>query len=139
MGSIYVISDKALVSDIQAIVEQLPDYFKQNVIEGAKEDYGFYLSIYTPVDEGILVGSNIFIDDGPYDFYSDNEKDYYPFVVLGTRPHWIGSPVNIKGSWVYIGEHPGTAPQDFPLLAFEEGDQSIDSRLEEMATWIVTA
>ena len=37
---------------------------------------------------------------------------YAWFVEKSTRPHWIGSPVLIKGvGWRYIGQHPGTSAQ----------------------------
>ncbi len=40
------------------------------------------------------------------------DVDYALAVELGTPPHWIGSPVMIRGvGWRYIGMHPGTSPR----------------------------
>jgi hypothetical protein len=137
MGSITIIVLKDVVEELRSTIDDLPDQFQTIIIDPLKEDSAFFLSIYTPFDEGDLVSENMVVDDGQFSFYTDNPLEYYPYVVLGTRAHWIGSPVNIKGSWVYIGEHPGTAPQDYPGMAFEDLELTVDSRLDEMGSWIV--
>jgi hypothetical protein len=84
---------------------------------------------------------------------------HFPFVVLGTKPHSIGSAINIKGvGWRYIGLspltggtylgksvgregggkgtiHPGTPPNDFPARAFDNAQGQIDNRIEEYLNW----
>lgn len=137
MGSINIITSKEIQDEIQGISQELPNYFK-NFIEGLKELFGVELSIYTPYDQGDLVSSAFFTDLGEYSWMSDNEKNYYPFVILGTGEHWIGSAVFIAkiGEWRYIGMHPGTAPQDYPLQALESGEPQVDPRLDEMGSWI---
>lgn len=137
MGSINVVILKDFLDDLKSTIDELPDQFKAIVIDPLREDSAFFLSVYTPFDEGGLVGDNIIVEDGQFSFYSDNPREYYPYVILGTSEHWIGSPVNIKGSWVYIGMHPGTAPQDYPLMAFEDLEPTVDPRLDDMGSWIV--
>lgn len=138
MGSITIHWDKTGTDDIKEKASQLPEQFT-TLIDNLKEVYGISIDIYTPFAEGALVAGNIIVDDGQYSFYSDNQMPYYPYVVLGTSSHWIGSPVLISGvGWRYIGEHPGTAPQDFPQWAFDESEGSVDSRCDEFMNWIVS-
>jgi hypothetical protein len=137
MGFINIVVLKDVVNELQATRDGLSDHFKTTVIDGLKEDYSFQIAIFTPFKEGNLVGANIVVDTGDYDFYFDNEMYYYPYIILGTQPHWIGSPVMIDGGWVYIGMHPGTSPNDFMENAFVETDPSVDSRLDEIGSWIV--
>lgn len=89
--------------------------------------------------------------------YSD--APHFPFVVLGTNPHSIGSAINIKGvGWRYIGLspltsgtylgknvgkegggkgtiHPGTQPNDFPSRAFDNAQGQVDNRIDEYLNW----
>jgi len=136
MGSINIVLLKDIASEIQDFKDSIPTEFKTRVIEGSKEDFAYFISVYIPFREGGLAGGIIVIDTGEYDYFFDNERYYNPFVILGTQPHWIGSPVLINDSWVYIGMHPGTAPQDYMEMAFEPGSDAVDPRLEDMADWM---
>lgn len=136
MGTITVITTKDLVQELQQTTGELPDHFR-NMMEGLKEDYSFNISAYVLFREGNLAGGHIITDEGEYGFFFDNEMSYYPYVILGTQAHWIGSPVMIDGSWVYIGMHPGTAPYDYMEMAFDATEGEVDSRIDELGSWIV--
>ena len=137
MGFINILVVKDVLSEISDIQNELPNQFKTIVTDGLKEDYSFHISVYTPIRDGDLVGGHVVTDEGDYGFFFDNEMYYYPYIILGTKAHWIGSPVLIEGSWVYIGMHPGTAPNDYMLMAFDAGELDVDSRLEDMGNWII--
>lgn len=69
--------------------------------------------------------------------YTDDNVFYKPFVVLGTAPHWIGSPVFIfQVGWRYIGMHPGTDPNDYPERARMGAEESIDSIIDNFMDYI---
>ena len=139
LGEISIIIHKdEVIGDLTQKSSSISTEF-QNVVDNIKETIGVELSIAAPVDTGDLVSGNMTVDSGNYSFYTDNTMPYYPFVVLGTSPHWIGSAVFINkiGEWRYIGMHPGTVANDFPERALEYGTPEIESRCEEFLNWIV--
>lgn len=138
MGLITFHIDKKEVDDwISDKASNLPSEFSR-LIEDFKEIYGIEISIFTPVDQFLLVSSAIFVDTGPYSWIADNEQPYFPYVILGTSEHWIGSVVFISkiGEFRYIGMHPGTAPNDYQSMAYDAADSDIDVRCDEFLSWI---
>jgi hypothetical protein len=144
MGLIYVVTLKDVVEEIEGVTNELPSRFK-SLIDGLKEDYGFHISVYVPVGEtGNLAANHVVVDTGDYDFFYDNEMMYYPFVILGTRPHPI-DPLMPAYALYWPGaahpvrhvDHPGTAPYDYMGMAFDSAEPEVDQRIDEIGSWIV--
>lgn len=140
MGSILITIDKnEVMGKLTDTSSNMSSEF-QRLVNDIKEVVGVNLSIEAPVGcTHNLVTSNMIIDTGLFDFYTDNSADYYPFVVLGTSSHPINSPVFICsiGEWRYMTDHPGTMPNDFPSRAADDSEGEILSRAEEFVSWIV--
>ena len=77
-----------------------------------------------PVDDGPLRASIKDRREGHQSIVYSN-MEYAPHVEYGTRPHWIGSPVKIKGKWRYIGQHPGTLAQPFMRPAIDKNRRAL--------------
>lgn len=59
--------------------------------------------------------------------------EYAEYVEYGTRPHYIGASVNIRGvGWRFIGNHPGTTAQPFMRPAIDTNRKKLVSRLADM-------
>lgn len=147
MGQINISFAKDITSEIQDFRDSIPTEFKTRVIEGSKEDFAETISIYVPVGAtGDLATHHVVVDTGEYSYFFDNEMMYYPFVILGTKPHSI-DPIPPTQALAFVAsdgtfvvtkhvDHPGTAPYDYMEMAFDPGMASVDSRLEDMAGWM---
>ena len=57
---------------------------------------------------------------------------YAIYVETGTAPHWIGSPVKIKGvGWRFIGLHPGTQPIPYLRVSADEEYPKLAGRIQK--------
>ena len=60
------------------------------------------------------------------------DVNYAIYIELGTPPHWIGSPVKIKGvGWRYIGMHPGTSPIPYLRISADEQYPLLPGRIRK--------
>jgi hypothetical protein len=95
---------------------------------------------FAPVMTGNLRSNTVSEYTGEYSgvVYTDESIDYAKYVILPTRPHWIGRPVYIfQIGWRYIGEHPGTDAQDYPEMALAEAEGRVDEIVDRFMDWIV--
>lgn len=131
MGSIDItIGGRALEGELRRIADRLPQALT-NFLDDVSSDVEILMKDEAPVVIGDLQNSIT------TDTVSMTERLIWPsalhaaFVILGTRPHEINSPVKIEGNWVYIKEHPGTSPNPFPDRAVDRADRFIEIHKEE--------
>ncbi|MDP3014697.1 MAG: hypothetical protein Q8M92_10665 [Candidatus Subteraquimicrobiales bacterium] len=123
------IGDQAIESDIRNIANRLPKALT-NLLDDLSSEIEILMRDEAPVRMGDLQKSVT------TDSISNLERLIWPtvehaaYVILGTDPHTINSATQIEGNWVYIGEHPGTDPNDFPSRAIKRAGPSIESRME---------
>ncbi|WJI09186.1 hypothetical protein FGU46_03300 [Methanobacterium sp. CWC-01] len=107
---------------LESLLERLPGE-ADNLVNNVGEVFLEYLQEYTPIGcTHELYSRTEMTVTGLLSRLIDSSAAHFPFNVLGTSPHWIGSSIFICGvGWRYIGEHPGTQPNDYPSLAFMDG------------------
>ena len=144
MGQIQVSKDgDAIVSFFEDKLSSLEDKSSE-LIGNITDAFGAIATVTSPIQFGGL-------RDSIYQEYSGLEgivnatAEYFPYVILGTQPHSIGSSVYMYGVWRYIGLsplgngtiHPGTQANDFMQEAFDSGDSMVDQMLEEFGSWLI--
>lgn len=69
------------------------------------------------------------------------DVNYAVYVHEGTRPHWIGSPVNLGHGigWRYIGMHPGFGGVPFLRAGIESSMSKITNYFEYAVEQIINA
>lgn len=97
-----------------------------------------YLRDEAPVLWGELQNSHVVEVVGPYRRLLYPTAPHAPNVILGSPPHYIGSPVLIKDvGWRYIGMHPGNAPNDYPKRAKDLTESTIQPLLADYVDWLI--
>lgn len=144
MGYIQTEKDDGLVTAwITAISSGVTPQSVQ-LVDDLADIYEGWFRIEAPVLWGDLQNGTTIDVISPLGRLIYSDAPHFPFVVLGTKPHSIGSAINIKGvGWRYIGLspkgkgtiHPGTPPNDFPARAFDNAQGQIDNRIEEYLNW----
>jgi hypothetical protein len=107
--------------------------------------YAAIAEVAAPYRSGALKGLHR-IEMGHLEGDVVNDATYWAYVILGTAPHSIGSPVLINGEWRYIGlsptgagkMHPGTAANDYMQEAFDTGEGEIDNICNDFLEWLIT-
>ena len=76
---------------------------------------------HAPLDTGALRNSINVSELSDVSAVISDGVEYGVYQEFGVNhPYMIDSPVNIKGKWVYIKQHPGFAPQPFFTPAAEK-------------------
>lgn len=146
LGVINIITNKEnLINILNEKVSQLPQKSNE-FIQEILNVFELIARVLAPVGTGLLRDS-IQVFMGSTEGYVTSLLDYFPYVILGTPAHDIGSPVWIPqaGGWRYIGvspagrgkPHPGTKPNDFMADTFDSGMPEVDTRSDQFLAWIV--
>lgn len=147
MGHLGVKIDKDnLIGEIKEKLNLLPQKAQDAVID-VLNIFMLVAQVMAPYLTGALRDSiQVFL--GHLDGYVTSELDYFKYVILGTDPHTIGSPIWIPHAvgWIYIGlspagrgnEHPGTKPNDFMQDTYDEGMAEAETRVNtNILEWLV--
>ena len=101
---------------------EIPRGIQKRIDEGARQTAKVALGRardYAPKRTGRLAKSLYVGKEGPMRYYVTSRLKYYPYVILGTRPHIIRPRHKKALYWpgarhpVAIVHHPGTKPNDF--------------------------
>lgn len=129
---------------IEQIISELPDQ-TGNLVLDILNLLSSIAEVLAPFRLGNLRDSHVITVSGLIGDLG-NTASYFPYIILGTAPHSIGSSILINGEWRYIGlsptgagkMHPGTAPNDYMADTLDSGDGSIDDLANNFLEWMVT-
>lgn len=130
-----ILSEKASQLDVKAeeMVVDISDEVEVNMKIEAPE---------APRDcDGGNLKSNINVQTiSPLHRLVKSEAEYTKYVIDGTPPHLINSPIYICGGvgWRFIVEHPGTQPNDFVDRAEKKSQDYAQRRRDELLAWLVS-
>lgn len=138
MGSVDIEIKDEVSPYIQDIID---DFIPQtsSMMDDIAEIYKGHLEAEAPIGETQeLADLSMWEAIGQFERFIFSGSGHFDWVVLGTEPHDI-YPVNAQALFWEGADHPvkhvfhpGTAPNDYPSVAFESADSDVDSRMDEM-------